>query len=112
MPSVTLHASLLHPAGLVAALISCGIPALLRGLPAPYAQQALQVLTSGTGRLLGLDSKSSGFGSVSGAQICETPEFRAAVQNSRSVVRKGLLSVDLEDLLHERTLLRPCMSTF
>jgi hypothetical protein len=92
---------LLHPAGLVAALISCGIPALLRGLTASYAQQALQVLTSGAGKDLGLNHKLIlwGLGFTNGTQICETPGFRAAVQKASTAVRKGSVVVDFQDFL-------------
>jgi hypothetical protein len=92
-------ALLLSSAGLAAALISCGVPALLRGLPAPYAQQALQVLNSGTCLTFDPAYVSGLSDSMTGAQICETPEFRAAVKNAKTAVRKGSVTADLEDFL-------------
>jgi hypothetical protein len=87
-------------AGLAAALISCGVPALLRGLPAPYAHQALQVLTSGTGKMLEPFSTSGRvrMDSMTGAQICETREFQAALEAAESSAGKGSAALDLEDL--------------
>jgi hypothetical protein len=36
---------------------------------------------------------------MTGTQICETQELKAAVKNAKTAVRKGSLSVDLEDFL-------------
>jgi hypothetical protein len=90
---------LLPCAGLATALISCGVPALLRGLPTPYAQQALQVLTNGTCLTLDPACTSGLFDSMTGTQICDTPELRAAVKNARDAIRKESVIVDFEDFL-------------